>query len=56
MTDAPRRFNTYLGAARAAKAAGETGVSRDYYLELLRLASDESDRPELAEAREATTE
>ena len=37
MNHAPRRFNTYVGAARAAKAAGQTAVARDYYRQLLEL-------------------
>jgi tetratricopeptide (TPR) repeat protein len=54
MTRAPRRFNTYVGAARAAMAAGETDVAHDYYQKLLELAADASTRAELAEARDAT--
>ena len=54
MTRAPRRFNTYVGAARAAMAAGETAVAHDYYQKLLELAADASTRAELAEARDAT--
>ena len=55
MNHAPRRFNTYVGAARAAKAAGQTAVARDYYRQLLELVSDESTRAELAEARNAVS-
>lgn len=54
MDQAPRRFNTYLGAARAAKSAGKTELARDYYGKLLELASEEGTRTELAEARNAT--
>ena len=49
----PRRFNTYLGAARAANGAGEAGRARDYYEALLELASGQATRVELAEARDA---
>ena len=55
MTRAPRRFNTYAGAARAAMATGETAVAHDYYQKLLELAADASTRPKLAEARDSTT-
>ena len=54
MSQAPRRFNTYLGAARAANGAGKPELARDYYGKLLELASEEGTRPELAEARNAT--
>lgn len=53
MTHAPGRFNTYLGAARAANAAGETAMARDYYEKLLEVVSDQGDRPQIAEARAA---
>lgn len=51
MKYAPRRFNTYVGAARAAKAAGQAIVAREYYQRLLELVSDASMRAEVAEAR-----
>jgi len=54
MRQAPRRFNTYLGAPRAADDAGKPKIARDYYGKLLGLASEESSRVELAEARDAT--
>ena len=53
MREARRRFNTYLGAARAANDAGKPALARDYYGKLLDLASEESTRPELVEARAA---
>jgi len=53
MTHAPERFNSYLGAARAADAAGKTAIARDYYEKLLEVVSDQGDRPEIAEARAA---
>ena len=46
----PRRFNTVLGAARAADAAGKDEAAREYYAELLELAGD-SEREHVAEAR-----
>ena len=54
MSQAPRRFNTYLGAARAAKAAGKPELARDYYGKLVELASAGATRAELAEAKDAT--
>lgn len=53
MNHAPRRFNTYAGAARAAMATGNIEVAHDYSQELLELAAAASTRPELAAARES---
>ena len=53
MEEAPRRFNTYLGAARAANGAGEPEMARSYYEALLELASEQGTRAELTEARDA---
>jgi tetratricopeptide (TPR) repeat protein len=48
----PNRFRGIYGAARAADAAGNRLLARDYYSRLLALAADrDSDRPELAQAR-----
>ncbi|MDX1501541.1 MAG: hypothetical protein R3325_04195 [Thermoanaerobaculia bacterium] len=48
----PGRFNSLLGAARAAAAAGDDTRARSYYSSLLELASEPgSARPELEEAR-----
>jgi hypothetical protein len=47
----PKRFNSVLGAARAAAAAGQADVARQYYGELLSLAKGSSRRRELDEAR-----
>ena len=55
MRHAPLRFNTYVAAAHAAKAAGEPDTARDYYQKLLELASEASTRPELADAQDAIT-
>ena len=38
----PKRFNSLLGAARAARAAGDSAVSRKYYAQLLRIARGRS--------------
>jgi hypothetical protein len=45
------RFRSTLGMARAAKATGDTAKARQAYEKLVTLASADSDRPELAEAR-----
>lgn len=50
----PRRFNSLLGAARAAHRAGYGEVARTYYSELLDLAGDSTSREGIAEAREYT--
>jgi hypothetical protein len=48
----PNRFRGYLGAARAAKAAGDTAKARAQYEQLLTLAAGASgERPEIKEAR-----
>ncbi len=47
----PRRFNSLLGAARAAAGAGDRVQAASYYSKLLQLASEaSSDRPALGEA------
>lgn len=52
LADAPRRFNSVAGAARAARAAGERGKAAEYYRALLDLAGSSTTRPEpLGEAR-----
>ena len=45
------RFRSILGVARAAKQTGDTAKSRAAYEKLVALASADSDRPELAEAK-----
>ncbi|HEX6307712.1 MAG TPA: hypothetical protein VFZ69_05950 [Longimicrobiales bacterium] len=47
----PRRFNGVLGAARAARAAGDAAAARTYYRELLELAADGARAPAVQEAR-----
>jgi tetratricopeptide (TPR) repeat protein len=46
----PRRYRSLLGAARAARAAGEEALSGAFYREILEVAGT-SDRPGVAEAR-----
>ncbi len=45
------RFRSILGIARAAKQTGDTAQAREAYGKLVTLASTDTDRPELAEAR-----
>lgn len=47
----PQRFNSLLGAARAARAAGDAPRARDYYQRLLALAGGGTRRPPIDEAR-----
>lgn len=47
----PRRFNSLVGAARAAKAAGDTSAARDFYQDLLRVAVGTTRVSVLDEAR-----
>ena len=47
----PGRFNTLLGAARAAAATGDEAVAGDYYAQLLELAGS-SERAAVAEAQQ----
>ncbi|MEP7042616.1 MAG: hypothetical protein ABI843_06110 [Dokdonella sp.] len=47
----PRRFNSLLGAARAAQAAAETARAHTYYQQLLEVADGGARQPALTEAR-----
>jgi len=47
----PRRFNSLLGAARAARASGNESSARSFYQELLQVADHASTRSALHEAR-----
>ena len=48
----PSRLRGYLGAARAAKAAGDTGKARANYERLVGLAATaDTERPEIREAK-----
>jgi len=49
----PRRFNSLLGAARAARTSGDAAQARRYYSELLDVAGDGTRVGEMAEARRA---
>lgn len=47
----PQRFNSLLGAARAARALGEGESTRRYYATLLEMSTQDAGRPGLVEAR-----
>ncbi len=47
----PNRFNSLLGAARAAQAAGERDAARGFYQELLAVAAPNGRKSALAEAQ-----
>jgi len=51
LRDAPNRFNSLHGAARAAELSGQTGRARELYGKLLEQSVGGSPRPELAQAR-----
>ena len=48
----PKRFNSVLGAARAARALGNESRARALYRELLELAVDGTRQPALKEAKD----
>lgn len=52
MESYPRRFNSLLGAARAARALGDDALARTYYQELLDVAEGGTREPALKEARD----
>lgn len=47
----PRRFNSLLGAARAARALGDESLARTFYQELLEVADGGTRQPAMKEAR-----
>jgi tetratricopeptide (TPR) repeat protein len=51
----PNRLRTLVGAARAALAAEQDDAARRYYRSVIELVDPGSARPELAEARQATS-
>ena len=53
LREAPARFNSLVGAARAAELSKNSERSHQYWRELLAQAVADSTRPELAEARRA---
>lgn len=51
----PRRFNSLVGAAQAARDSGDTASARTYYSQLLEVASPDSTRLPIKEARQYLT-
>jgi tetratricopeptide (TPR) repeat protein len=51
LRQAPRRFNTMFGAARAAERAGKADRAAKLYRELVEMTGDGARRPELKDAR-----
>ena len=47
----PQRFNSLLGAARAARTVGDEPLARTYYQDLIALAQDGTRKPALLEAQ-----
>lgn len=52
----PNRARTLIGAARAAKAAGNEDLARKYYKDVVNLMDPASPRPELKEAKQFALE
>jgi uncharacterized protein HemY len=52
----PNRFNSLLGAARAARSLGDRAAARAFYQELLRVADNGTRRSALKEARDYTAQ
>ncbi|MCK5884865.1 MAG: hypothetical protein KAG70_00010, partial [Alcanivorax sp.] len=46
-----RRLRSLAGAAEAARLAGQPGMARDYYEQVVAVMSENSDRDELRQAR-----
>ncbi len=51
LRNAPNRFDSLFGAARAAQASGDPSVAQSFYSKLTEICSPAADRPELAEAK-----
>jgi tetratricopeptide (TPR) repeat protein len=49
LAEAPKRFNSLAGAAKAAKKAGKPELARRYYEDLVSLCREPCDRPEVKE-------
>lgn len=50
LATAPNRFNSLVGAARAARRSGDTAAATAWYRSLREMAASDSPRPELVEA------
>jgi hypothetical protein len=51
LSNAPNRFNSLYGAARAAELSKDTARARRYYAALVAQCVADAPRPELAQAR-----
>jgi tetratricopeptide (TPR) repeat protein len=51
----PHRFNSLVGAARAARASGDEALARGYYAELIKVADGSTRQSILSEARQYAT-
>ena len=51
LKNSPNRFDSLLGAARAAQASGDSSAAQTFYGQLASLCPAAADRPELAEAK-----
>jgi tetratricopeptide (TPR) repeat protein len=51
LKNSPNRFDSLLGAARAAQASGDSGAAQTFYAQLASVCPAGADRPELAEAK-----
>ena len=51
LKNSPNRFDSLLGAARAAQASGDASAAQTFYAQLASVCPAGADRPELAEAK-----
>lgn len=51
LAESPNRFDSLLGAGRAAQAAGDVAMAREYFSKLVEISAASADRAELAEAK-----
>src|SRR5215472_10086820 len=51
LKNSPNRFDSLLGAARAAQASGDSSAAQTFYAQLASVCPAGADRPELAEAK-----
>lgn len=51
LKNSPNRFDSLLGAARAAQASGDAAAAQAFYAQLAAVCPAAADRPELAEAK-----
>ncbi|HEX8838694.1 MAG TPA: hypothetical protein VF748_17260 [Candidatus Acidoferrum sp.] len=51
LKSSPNRFDSLLGAARAAQASGDSSAAQTFYAQLASVCPAGADRPELAEAK-----